>query len=51
MGEYEVFRIIQVDRQFGVETVEFTGEPIYWKDIKDILDRVPEKMSLSQTMN
>ncbi len=48
----EVVRILEVVREFGVDTVKFTGgEPMLRGDLEEIIERVPAGMTASLTTN
>ncbi|WP_018257789.1 GTP 3',8-cyclase MoaA [Halomicrobium katesii] len=48
----EVIRLLEVVREFGVETVKFTGgEPMLRQDLVEIVRRAPDDMDVSMTTN
>ncbi|MEF8901907.1 MAG: GTP 3',8-cyclase MoaA, partial [Halovenus sp.] len=52
MTTEEVIRLLEVVREFDVETVKFTGgEPMLRNDLAEIVRRVPDDMDVSITTN
>ena len=48
----EVVRILEVAREFGIDSVKFTGgEPMLREDVEEIVRRTPEVMEVSMTTN
>jgi len=52
MDADDVVRLLEVVREFGVDTVKFTGgEPMLRDDLEEIIRRVPQGMAASMTTN
>jgi len=52
MSADDVVRFLQVAREFGVESVKFTGgEPMLRQDLEEIIRRTPDGMETSLTTN
>ncbi|MFB6087131.1 MAG: GTP 3',8-cyclase MoaA, partial [Haloarculaceae archaeon] len=48
----DVVRFLEVVREFGVDSVKFTGgEPLLREDVEDIVRRTPDGMEVSMTTN